>query len=130
MAPVVVNPLIHVGAAHQQPPVVEAKTIIDHYRQGGVIKGEPQIFVKPVSLPPSIIHNQVVVSGEPQPLPEVRPEVITHPDYTKSIVTRPSVTLHPNIPEPTVIVEPIVRLHQGPAPGSIETLMSSSLHLY
>lgn len=118
MAPVEVNPMIHVGAPHQHPPTINPTAIIDHYQQHGVVTASPKIDVTPTALPPYIVHNHVVVSGEPQPLPQVKPYIMEHPDYHHPMVENPSVTVHPDIPEPTVIVEPIVRLHETAKPGS------------
>lgn len=73
----------------------------------------PQIEITPEDVAPTIIHSTVVAHGELQPLPLVRPVVLTHPDYSHSQLETPSVTVHPDIPEPTVIVKPIVRLHEG-----------------
>jgi hypothetical protein len=116
-APIYVNPEIHVGAAHQKAPISHATSIIDHYTDRGTISSSPYIEVTPVGLPPATIHNNVVVSGEPQPLPQVEPVILNHPD-SHHVVETPSATVHPNIPEPTIIVKPIVRLHETTQPGA------------
>jgi hypothetical protein len=60
----------------------------------------------------------IVVHPDREPTPIVRPVVLIQPDHSHSVTETPTVFVHPEIPEPEILVKPIIN-EIGPGAGHV-----------